>query len=42
MFDIGRHREMGKVRKNMCENVEKQTLSCRPPRPITLTLFTPE
>ena len=26
----------------MCENVEKQTLSWRPPVPTTLTLFIPE
>ena len=32
---------MRKVRKNMCENVEKQTLSCRLPVPTTLILFTP-
>ena len=24
------------------KNVEKQTLSCRPPVPVTLTLFNPE
>ena len=33
---------MGKVCKNMCEDVEKQTLSCSPSVPITLTLFNSE
>ena len=42
LLNIGNHRELEKLRKNTCENVEKQTLSCRPRRPIVLALFTPE